>query len=77
MSWRSGGKGGDINPPSVEPVDTLGAGDIFHGAFCWSLVEQGDFVTALKKASEVAAFSTTMWGTRSWIKPWLERSRAT
>lgn len=76
LSWRSNGGAGDIAPPKVKAVDTLGAGDIFHGAFCWSLVEQGDFVTALSKAAAVAAFSTTMWGTRSWIPEWLVRSRA-
>jgi sugar/nucleoside kinase (ribokinase family) len=75
LSWFADGKSGDIAPPKVKAVDTLGAGDIFHGAFCWSLVEQGDFVTALQKAAEVAAFSTTMWGTRSWIPQWLVRSR--
>lgn len=76
LSWRSGGKAGDIAPPKVKAVDTLGAGDIFHGAFCWSLVDQGDFVQALEKASAVAAFSTTMWGTRTWIPAWLVKSRA-
>jgi sugar/nucleoside kinase (ribokinase family) len=76
LSWRSGGKGGDIAPPAVTAVDTLGAGDIFHGGFCWSLVDQGDFVKALEKAAAVAAFSTTMWGTRSWIPAWLAKSRS-
>ena len=28
-----------IAVPSITPVDTLGAGDIFHGAFCHSLIE--------------------------------------
>lgn len=75
LSWRAGGKGGDLVPPRVKAIDTLGAGDIFHGAFCWSLVEQGDFEKALDHAAAVAAFSTTMWGTRSWIPAWLARSR--
>lgn len=75
LSWRAGGRGGDITPPKVKAVDTLGAGDIFHGAFCWSLVDQGDFKKALEKAAEVAAFSTTHWGTRSWIPKYLVRSR--
>jgi len=73
LSWRIDGEGGDLAPPVVKAVDTLGAGDIFHGAFCWSLVEQGDFVRALKFGAEVAAFSTTMWGTRTWIPAFLEQ----
>ena len=76
LSWRTGKDGGDIDPPRVKAVDTLGAGDIFHGAFCWSLVDQGDFVKALTKAADVAAFSTTHWGTRSWIPKYLVRTRA-
>ena len=76
VSWWSGGKHGDIAPPKVKAIDTLGAGDIFHGAFCWSLVDQGDFEKALVKGADVAAFSTTHWGTRTWIPKYLVRSRA-
>jgi len=75
LLWREGGRSGEVVPPKVEAVDTLGAGDIFHGAFCWHLLDSGDFVTALERASEVAAFSTTQWGTRSWIPAWLERTK--
>ncbi len=73
LSWREEGREGEIVPPEVKAVDTLGAGDIFHGAFCWHYLTSGDFVDALRCAGEVAAFSTTMWGTRSWIPAWLEK----
>ncbi len=58
----------NISELTVSPivvVDTLGAGDIFHGAFCyhWS----GDFPTALAKASQVAGLSCQYFGTRAWI----------
>ncbi|WP_246564542.1 PfkB family carbohydrate kinase [Leptothoe spongobia] len=46
-------------------VDTLGAGDIFHGAFCYGW--QGNFVAALNKASQVASLSCQYFGTRAWI----------
>jgi sugar/nucleoside kinase (ribokinase family) len=57
---------GEISVPKIQPVDTLGAGDIFHGAFChWIL--QTDFVDALSQASVVAAFACQSFGTRQWL----------
>ncbi len=53
-----------INP--VKVVDTLGAGDIFHGAFCHYILEQ-DFPSALQSASEVAGKSCQFFGTRQWM----------
>ncbi|MFE4107443.1 PfkB family carbohydrate kinase [Almyronema epifaneia] len=56
---------GSLAVPSVSVVDTLGAGDIFHGAFChWILQPQISFSQALKQAAQVAAFCCQFWGTR-------------
>lgn len=52
----------------VQPVDTLGAGDIFHGAFCHYIMERNDFLLALERAGEVASLSCTSLGTRAWIE---------
>lgn len=52
----------------VKPVDTLGAGDIFHGAFCHYILERADFPLALERASEVASLACTSLGTRAWIE---------
>ncbi|PZV09434.1 MAG: ribokinase [Leptolyngbya sp.] len=57
---------GTIPVPKIQPVDTLGAGDIFHGAFCHFIL-QTNFVDALAKAAEVAARSCLSFGTRQWI----------
>ena len=51
----------------IKPIDTLGAGDIFHGAFCHYILEQ-DFPTSLARAAEVASMSCTSLGTRAWIE---------
>ncbi|MGR5360528.1 PfkB family carbohydrate kinase [Vibrio mediterranei] len=59
---------GIIVAPKVEAVDTLGAGDIFHGAFCHYYSQSQDFREALSKAGEIAALSCTELGTRSWLK---------
>jgi sugar/nucleoside kinase (ribokinase family) len=48
-------------------VDTLGAGDIFHGAFCHYILNN-NFVISLKKASEIASLSCQFFGTREWLK---------
>jgi sugar/nucleoside kinase (ribokinase family) len=53
---------------SIQPVDTLGAGDIFHGAFCHYLLERNDFLLSLERAGEVASLACTSLGTRAWIE---------
>ncbi len=55
-----------IAVPKVEVVDTLGAGDIFHGAFCHFIL-QSDFFIALTEAAKTAAYSCQFFGTREWI----------
>ena len=58
----------DLPVPQVGVVDTLGAGDVYHGAFCYFLAENNYFQGALGEAAFVAAESCKWHGTRSWIK---------
>ena len=58
---------GQINVPSVNVVDTLGAGDIFHGAFCHAILREA-FKDALAIAASVAAQSCQHFGTRRWME---------
>ena len=54
---------------SVAAIDTLGAGDIFHGAFCYGYFEQGcSCEEALRFAGKVASESVKYRGPREWIK---------
>jgi sulfofructose kinase len=46
----------------VEAVDTLGAGDVFHGAFTLRLAEGGDVREALRFAAAAAALKCTRHG---------------
>jgi sugar/nucleoside kinase (ribokinase family) len=46
----------------VHTVDTLGAGDIFHGAFTLAITEGADVPTALRFASAAAALKCTRFG---------------
>ncbi len=60
------GNYGKIALPPIPAVDTLGAGDIFHGAFCHYILEQ-EFITALTSAAKIASFACQFFGTRSWM----------
>jgi sulfofructose kinase len=46
----------------VHTVDTLGAGDVFHGAFALAITEKQDLRTALRFASAAAALKCTRFG---------------
>lgn len=52
----------------TEVVDSLGAGDFFHGAFCYYFACENHFGKALQKASEIASLSCQFHGTRNWLK---------
>ena len=56
-----------IQPPRINTVDTTGAGDIFHGAFCYYWQTPCDFREALQRAAGVAAMKCCYFGTRSWM----------
>lgn len=63
------GQRGKITVPSVRAVDTLGAGDIFHGAFCYFISQRdASFREALAAAARVATFACKYPGTRSWMQ---------
>lgn len=62
--------------PQVEVTDSLGAGDIFHGAFSHALargdglLDEYGFAWALGFAADVAAHSCRTFGTRAWMRSW-------
>ena len=58
---------GTIEVPRVEAVDTSGAGDIFHGAFCFYTATGSSSMDSLRKAAEIAAESCRFYGTREWM----------
>lgn len=73
--WAAGGARGRIPVPAVRVADTLGAGDIFHGAFAYAIAKGGgatadSFVSALRFGAKVAAYSCQYSGTRRWMEKW-------
>ncbi len=60
-----------VEVPSLKVVDTLAAGDIFHGALSYYLVlHEGDFQSALRDAARVASASCSYVGPRAWQSHW-------
>jgi len=57
-----------VEVPEVQVIDTLGAGDIFHGAFCFYYAQNPDFIQSLENASHVAALSCQFPGPRTWME---------
>jgi sugar/nucleoside kinase (ribokinase family) len=58
---------GFLNVPKIKTIDTLGAGDIFHGAFCHYIL-QNNFPQSLELASNIAAEACKYFGSRRWMK---------
>jgi len=71
--WRDRSGVHSLEVPGVHVVDTLAAGDVFHGALAWVLAAQaqtdgGSFRRALAFAAHVAAASCQHFGSREWMK---------
>ncbi|MDT7587502.1 MAG: hypothetical protein QOE32_5052 [Pseudonocardiales bacterium] len=63
------GKRGSVAVPVVKPVDTLGAGDAFHGALVAALaVYPGEWRRCAGLAAEVAAVRCARLGSRAWLE---------
>jgi sugar/nucleoside kinase (ribokinase family) len=52
----------------VDVVDTLGAGDVLHGAFCRFFAETGEFESSLRKAAAVATRACCGLGIADWAE---------
>ncbi|MGJ5628583.1 sugar kinase [Nostoc sp. CALU 1950] len=66
IEYLSCTKTGIVDVPQIQAVDTLGAGDIFHGAFCHYILRES-FIDALALAANIAADSCKFFGTRRWM----------
>lgn len=67
IQYVSRSASGVIEVPAIKPIDTTGAGDIFHGAFCFYHAAGSSFESALSKAAMIAAESCRCRGTRQWM----------
>lgn len=65
--FREEGGAGRVDTVPSKGVDTTGAGDVFHGAFCYYLLTGCTFTAALGEAARVAARKCDHLGARSWL----------
>ncbi len=68
--WARDGASGAVPVPRVAVVDTLGAGDVLHGALLAEMARTGrsDLPGALARAVSVANASVQAPGARGWLK---------
>jgi len=68
IQFASGATSGTLRIPPVEVVDTMGAGDVFHGAYCYFASAGRGFVESLAEAANIAAESCRFRGVREWMR---------
>ncbi len=66
LEWWSGRASGRVEPPRVAVADTLGAGDVLHGAYCYFLASGLDREAALHRAVAVASERVRHLGPTAW-----------
>ena len=67
VMWFDGQRISSAPSPKVKAVDTLAAGDTWHGAFALALAERKDLTAAIDFATAVAAMKCTRFGGRAGI----------
>jgi sugar/nucleoside kinase (ribokinase family) len=60
--WLENGEVRHMDAFKVKAIDTLGAGDVFHGAFTFRFVTSGDLRDAMRFAGAAAAIKCTRFG---------------
>ena len=71
VRWRTPSGEGEVAVEPVPVVDSLGAGDFFHGAFAWRIatlgVDDARIPQDIAFAASVAGRSLGSFGTRHWL----------
>ena len=53
----------------MEVVDTTGAGDVFHGGFCYAVLQGMSISESLDFSNALAALNCTAVGARGGLRP--------
>lgn len=72
IRWWRGGESGTVDVPTITAVDTLAAGDVFHGAYTYytardRLSAAGTLPDRLRHSARVAALRCSIVGPRDWL----------
>jgi sugar/nucleoside kinase (ribokinase family) len=62
MTWLEGGQARHMGAFPIAAVDTLGAGDVFHGAFTLAIAEGQPIKAAMRFSAAAAALKCTRHG---------------
>ncbi|GAB4084132.1 hypothetical protein GCM10028784_07620 [Myceligenerans cantabricum] len=68
VDWRRGASAGTVEVPAVAAVDTLGAGDAFHGALAVAVARGFELPAACAEAVRVASLRVQHVGPRDWLE---------
>ncbi|WP_431874044.1 PfkB family carbohydrate kinase [Amycolatopsis sacchari] len=66
VRWRTATGAGEVPVPAVDARDTLGAGDVWHGALAYG-VGRFELPELIRYANEVAAERVRHVGPRAWV----------
>jgi sugar/nucleoside kinase (ribokinase family) len=75
VTWTAGGESGSVDVAPTEVLDTVGAGDVWHGAAALAVARLGRVPTAaevpgvIEYANRAAAVRIGHEGPRSWLTP--------
>jgi ribokinase len=76
VRWSTAdGRSGEVPVPAVEARDTLGAGDVWHGALAVAVAREPTVTDRIRFANEVAAERVRSVGPRSWTTAIAGRNR--
>lgn len=67
VEWWSDGRSGSVPVPPVVVVDTLGAGDAFHGAYSYFSTRSESLAERIDHSARVAALRCSVVGPRAWL----------
>jgi sugar/nucleoside kinase (ribokinase family) len=65
LGWERGRRF-EIEVARINAADTLGAGDVLHGAFAYFCASGDGFEAALRRAAQIASLSCRSLGTQGW-----------
>ena len=65
LGWDRGRRF-EVEVAKIAAIDTLGAGDVLHGAFCHHFARSREFEPALRWASQIATLSCQSLGIQAW-----------
>ncbi len=68
IRYRDGGAEGTVDVPAVPVLDTLGAGDVLHGAYAFAIARGEAVADALRFAAGHASAKCRYPGVRAWLQ---------